>query len=465
VSTRDGPDTPIRPGGDTPGHRHDHHEEAQQHEQSVAPHVRRLRWRALRHRLRESLLFLPVLMVIASFLLAIALAELDRREAGPLPKALTFTPGVATTLLTTIAGATITTAGVVFSLLLLSLQLASGQFSPRVLRGFWRDRNGQVLIGLLLSTFAFCVIALTEIDASARRSPRYTVLFALLLTLASVIGIVIFLDRLSRAQYVGRIMQRVVRETLDLVAELPYGPHIGMQVAKPVPPPDVSALGPPFVVCAPADGWVQQISRRAVVGAVPDNSVVRLETRVGAYLTRDTPLATIWPVPPAEEQAHVARLVAEAVIVGAERSMQQDIDFGLRQLNDIALRALSPAVNDPTTAVETIHRIGSVMRPLLLVDLPAQSVCDEVGRVLLTPEDLDHGEYVRDAFDQLRIYAAPHPQVQQALVHTLRMLKSACAGRPGRERALAELDRQLALARAGSAKAGLLPEDLALVEE
>lgn len=404
-------------------------------------------------------------MVLAAFLLAITLAELDQRDVGPLPTALTFTPDVAITLLGTIAGAMITTAGVVFSLLVVSLQLASAQFSPRVLRGFWRDRNGQVLIGLLLSTFAFCVVALTEIDASARRSPRYTVLFALLLTLASVIGIVIFLDRISRAQYVGRIMQRVVEETLDLIAELPYGPHVGMQVGDPVPPPDVSPLGPPFVVRAPADGWLQQISRRAVVAAAPDNSVVRLETRVGAYLTRDTPMATIWPAPPAEERAQIARLLAQAVIVGAARTMQQDISFGLRQLNDIALRALSPAVNDPTTATEAIHRLGSVVRPLLLADLPAQSVRDDHGRVLLTPADLDHGEYIGEAFGQLRIYAAPHPQVQRALVQTLRMLKDACAGRPGRELALAALDRQLARAVAGSAMAHLLPEDLALVEE
>jgi uncharacterized membrane protein len=90
--------------------------------------------------------------------------------------------------------------------------------------------------------------------------------------------------------------------------------------------------------------------------------------------------------------------------------MQQDIDFGLRQLNDIALRALSPAVNDPTTAIEVTLRIGSIMRPLILAGLPAQSVRDEARRVLLTPFDLDHAEYIGHAFDQLRLYAAAHPR-------------------------------------------------------
>jgi uncharacterized membrane protein len=144
--------------------------------------------------------------------------------------------------------------------------------------------------------------------------------------------------------------------------------------------------------------------------------------------------------------------------------MQQDIDFGLRQLNDIALRALSPAVNDPTTATEVIVRLGSVMRPLLLADLPAQSLRDSQGRILLTPWDLDHTEYVHHAFDQVRIYAAPHPQVQTALVRTMRMLKLACLAVADREPVVTALEDQLRLAIHACTKAGVLPEDQARVE-
>ena len=203
-------------------------------------------------------------------------------------------------------------------------------------------------------------------------------------------------------------MARVAAETLQLVRELPYGLHIGMRVGQPLPAPGVDDAGEPLIVRSPGDGWVQQISRRAVIGAAPAGSVIRLETRVGAYLVRGTPVASIWP-PPADP-APAAALIRAAVILGPARTMQQDIDFGLRQLNDIALRALSPAVNDPTTAIEVILRIGSIMRPLILTELPAQSVRDEAGRVLLTPFDLDHTEYIAHAFDQLRVYAAAHPR-------------------------------------------------------
>jgi uncharacterized membrane protein len=433
--------------------------------------VARLRYRALRDQLRESLLFLPGLMFIVAVVLAIVFGKIDASiDQERVPAGLSLSSNVALTLLGTIAGGTITTAGVVFSLLVVSLQLASGQFSPRVLRGFYRDRYGQVLVGLLLATFAFCVLALGAIHTDSDRAPALVVGFALLLSLASVVAIVIYLDRISRSQYVGRIMERVVNETHQLIQELPYGKRIGVRVGEPVDPPDVDALGPCLVVRAPADGWIQQISKRGVLAAVPDGTVVRLETRVGAFLIRGTPLASVWPVP-ANAQG-TARLMAEAAILGPARSMQQDIDFGLRQLKDIGLRALSTDTNDPTTAVEVVVRLASIVRPLLLAELPAQSVRDPHGRILLTPYDLDHREYVRHAFNQIRTYAAPHPHVGLALVRCLRMLRTECGGvatAPGaettaRDAALAELDRQLRLAVEAGHRSGLAPDEIERLE-
>jgi uncharacterized membrane protein len=421
----------------------------------AARHVRRLRIRALRERFRESLLFLPVIMLVVASLASLGLGHLDARLAQRrLTFLFSFAPDTATSLLATIAGATITTAGVVFSLLVVSLQLASAQFSPRVLRGFWRDRFGQILIGLLLSTFAFCVLSLAQIDPHAEHAPTLGVATGLTLAVASVVFIVVYLDRISRQQYVGRILDRVTRETLDLVRELPYGPAIGMRVGEPVEAPDPATLGEGFVVGAPADGWVQQLSRRAFVESVPPGSVIRLETRVGAYVTRDQPLATVWPRPARAEQ--IAQRLRGAAVVGEARTMQQDTDFGLRQLNDVALRALSPAVNDPTTAVEVVLRVASVMRPLLRATLPDQAVRDAQDRVLLTPWDLDHAEYVQHAFGQLRTYGG-HPAVVLALARTLRMLADQCPeGSPAR----AELARQLDLTFEAARSSGMLAADL-----
>lgn len=430
----------------------------------ITRHLRRLRARAIGDQLRESLLFLPGLMLILSVVIAIVLGAIDKAHpAKSVPWTFAFTPGTASTLLGIVAGAVITTAGVVFSLLVVSLQLASGQFSPRVLRGFWRDRFGQVLVGLLLSTFAFCVLVLARLDPHAKRAPALSMMFALLLTLVSVIFIVVYLDRISRQQYVGRIVARIAEETLRLVRELPYGPHVGMRAGEVVPVQglDTDSLGERFIIRAASDGWVQQVSRRAVIASVPPGSVVRLETRVGGYLVRDSPLASLWPPP--SDPAAASTLLHAAVVVGPARTMQQDIDFGLRQLSDIALRALSPAVNDPTTAIEVVLRVGSIMRPLMLAELPAQAHRDQAGRILLTPYDLNHGEYIGHAFDQVRLYAADHPQVLAAIARTLRMLRGACLLAGDRPSVIADLDREIALTVA-TCGPGLLPEDRRRVE-
>jgi uncharacterized membrane protein len=345
----------------------------------------------------------------------------------------------------------------VFSLLVVSLQLASGQFSPRVLRTFWRDRMGQVLIGLLLAAFAFCVLALSQIDTKADRAPTVTMTCAIALALASILAIVGFLNRITRQQYVGRIMERIQLEAADLIKELPYGSSMGHRCGEPVAVPEPLDMGAALLVRSPADGWVQQVSHRAILAALPPGSTIRLETRVGSYLIRDEPLARIWPAPDLGTGRRLAQLIGEAVIIGATRTMQQDIDFALRQLNDIGLRALSPAVNDPTTAIEVILRVSSIMRPLLKAELPAQAQRDAAGRTLLTPWDLDHVEYVRHAYGQIRLYSGAHPQVALTLVRVLRMLRDIAAEDEGRASAVAELDRQLA-AVLDAAKRAALPD-------
>jgi uncharacterized membrane protein len=421
-------------------------------EELIEPHTRRLRARELANHLRESLLFLPMVLLVGAIIIEEIAAAADRRLRIADAAGFALPPDAAVTLLSTIAGATITTAGVVFSLLVVTLQLASGQFSPRVLRTFWRDRFGQVLIGLLLATFAFCVLALTQIDTSAQKAPVLTVFLSLLLAFASILAIVVYLNRITRQQYVGRIIEGIADETLQLIQARP--------VPKPVDPPDLASLGTPLVVSAASDGWVQQISPAAIVQATPPGSVVRVETRPGAYLAAGEPLATIWTPAgvelSAKQAGRVAAWVRHALIQGNARTMQQDIDFGLRQLNDIALRALSAAVNDPTTAIECVLRIASIMRRLVQTDLPAQAVRADGGRILLSPWELDHGEYVNHAFGQLRHYGAGHTQVALALVRSLCMLRSVST----QPTATVALDHQLELTMQACERAQLLPADL-----
>lgn len=217
-----------------------------------------LRVRSLANWVSESLLVIPCFMVLGAILLALTLARVDHAlDPDSVPEFLRLSPEATVSLLSTIAGATITTVGVVFSLMVVSMQLAGGQFSPRVLHTFFRERLGKVVVGLLAALFTYCVLALKALpsDLGERSAPvpHLTADAAVLLTLVSVLSLVVYLHRIARRQYVGGIIASITEETLRRVEELS---RAGRAMA-PAEPPDLSALGPPLVVPATKDGWVQ----------------------------------------------------------------------------------------------------------------------------------------------------------------------------------------------------------------
>ncbi len=198
-----------------------------------------------------------------------------------------------------------------------------------------------------------------------------------------------------------------------------------------------------------------------MLAAVPPGTTVRFDTPNGAYVHEGEPLVTLWPAP-ADVEAARNRLAA-TVVVANTRTMQKDVDFAIRQLVDIGLRALSSAINDPTTAVEVTLRLGSLLRKLFDTELPPRTVARAEGRVLLRPWDLSHDEYVAHAFDQLRQAAPSQSQVVATLLPVLRML-TVHAESSRRLQLVPVLqghsDRLLDAVR----QAGLHPEDLARLE-
>ncbi|KUI31475.1 DUF2254 domain-containing protein [Mycobacterium sp. GA-2829] len=378
----------------------------------------RLRREAALYRFRESLFALPALIVVAGFASAVALLVIDRMfrsDRWGLPVALQMRPGAAQELLAVLAGATITTAGVVFSLTVVSLQLASQQFSPRVLRTFIADRPAQAVIGLLVATFVYCVVVLWEVRDDDVTAPVLATGAAVVIAVSTVLAIIAFLDHLARGLQVGEVLRRVSEESEVVLAQLTREERREREH----PDVDVSTLGRAHEVFAPRDGWVTQASLDELFKAIPEGGILRLETRVGAYISEGQVLARVWP--PDEARDLNARIAA-AVYVGDVRTMQEDLDFGLRQLVDIGLRALSPAINDPSTAIEVVLRVGSTIRRLLLAGEAPTALSGPGDRVLLRPWDLSFDEYVGHAFDQLRFHGSREPEVAAALVRTLNML-------------------------------------------
>lgn len=379
-----------------------------------------VRVRAGAYAFRESLFLLPAVIVVGGAALAEAVWAIDR--STPPGNDSLLTPGMSTNaaiwLLSVVAGAMITTAGVVFSLTVVSLQLASSQFSPRVMRSFIRDRLSQCVVGLLVATFVYCVLVLRHLNgAPADPAPPLSMTVAVALTMGTVLLIIAHLNHLAHRLQVGQVVRSIAREGQAVTDTVLARGDAEEAVSAPSAAP---ATEHRHVVRATRDGWVTQAGSAAILAAVPPGTVVRLDTRTGAYLHDGEALATVWPAP--ARPAVTDRRLHAVVAVSGIRTMQEDIDFAVRQLVDIGLRALSSAVNDPTTAVEVVLRLGSLLRRLLAADLPPATVRGPGGRVLLRPWELDHTEYVDHAFDQLRRLAPDQPQVAAALLRTLRML-------------------------------------------
>lgn len=426
----------------------------------MAQHVGRT-WRlwivSVRDSFAESLFLHPALIMLAGIALAVGATMLDDTlgHDAELPLTLAMSSNAATWLLATVAGAMITTVGVVFSLTVVSLQLASDQFSPRVMRSFIRDRLSQQVIGLLVGTFFYCVLVLPNVSGEASDpAPQISLTIAILLTLVTVVGIIIHLDHLAHGLQVGNVARLITREGEGVARALDTVPA-GLQAVDLSDYRDIPRDA--AVIPAPGSGWISQVDNHRLLHAAPPGAVVRMETRVGAYIHAGEALLTVWPAPPERSQ----RELAAAVEVSDTRRMLQDVDFAVRQLVDIGLRALGPDVNDPATAVEVILRLGSLLRTVLATPLPPPALQDGEGRVLVQPWNLSHGEYIAHGFDQLRQGCINHTEVAAAMLRVLRMLKTHVR-EEGRPELVPDLENQMRMLLESLAeRPGLHPADLA----
>lgn len=423
-----------------------------------------LRLRSLAERLRGSLFYVPALYVVGAVALAWLASWMDARLAGRLrdnPLLLTASADSARAVLATIAAATITVAGISFSVTVVAVQLAASQFSPRVLRGFLRDRFSQNIIGIEVGTFAYCLLILTTTTRDPEAGPSLTrelpLTVAVVLAMVAIIGIVAFIDHSARSMQVGQLMRSITHETRERLAGL-FPEHVAGAAGPTAEATRVAAPDAPgHAVRAASEGWIQQLDTHALLRAVPPGSIMRLEVRVGSFTVAGSRVATVWPVP--EEPDAVDQRVQDAMALGATRTMQQEVAFGLRQLVDIGLRALSPGVNDPTTAYEALAHLEAILADLLRRDLPPTVAVDDEDRRLHRPRELDHADYVRRAFEQFRAAASNQPGVCLAIVQALGRLAELleAAGLGDRTTALRE---QARLTVQGLEAGTALPEDV-----
>lgn len=414
---------------------------------------------AFTDRLRSSLFFVPMLCVLGGILIGEAMLLLDTRVTGISPR-LTATVESARTVLTTVAGATLTFAGIAFSVSLLLISLASSQYSPRVVHGMFRDPFNKRVMGFVIGTFTYCLVVLRAVRGSLAETgeaivPSVSILLAVVLGIASVLSIVAFINHAAHSMDVSKILHRVTDEVLSQARTAWPEPVSDPSSEE----PEVEPQGLPHgaeVVRISQHGWIQNVDYDQLMAALPPGSRARLEVFAGQYAIQNTPLCHIFPPP--RDPAGTDDAVRAAVMVGETRTLQQDVAYGVRQLADVALKAVSPGINDPTTAHDAISHLGTVLSDLLRREPPAQRLSDPDGRELLIPHATTHQQLVELAFDEIRIASATQPTVLIYLLDVLHQVEQSLADL-ARSSTVRSLRRQAELIRAMNEDADGLESD------
>jgi uncharacterized membrane protein len=411
--------------------------------------------------LRLSLWFVPSVAAVVALAVALGLAQVTPSQDEPLGR-LPWPADVqaASTVLQVIATATITVTSLTFSLVVVALQLASQQFSPRLLREFARDWVIQAVLAVLVSTFVFSLTILMALDSS-EPAPKVATVVAFLLGLLSVAALLTFLGHIVRALRIDTMMVAVHGETVDTMEQS----YPSVHEPEPRRPHDVVDTGGGTLLPARRSGFVKVIQpARLVRAAAEADAVLWMMIRPGDHLVEGTPVGIAYrrdgtQVSPAQAE-RLTEAILQAVELGYERTAEQDTALGLRQLVDIAVKALSPGINDPVTAAHAVGYLSDLLVRLQSRRLGPQVHSDDDDTQRLVLPDRDARYYLDLACGQIRRYGRREPTV---LVALLRMLRDVAVAAPD-DQHRDEIRRQSALIVAEMSE-DLHPEDVASVHD
>ena len=363
-------------------------------------------------RLHSSFWFLPSVMAVCAMATAIFLILLGSLEASRFgwidEWTYAFGPESARAILSAIAGSMITVAGVTFSMTMLTLQLASSQFGPRMLRNFMRDRGNQIVLGTFLSTFVYCLLVLASVRGSANSVfvPVIAVTFGMILAVASLATLIYFIHHIATSIRIESILSKLAVEARKTVERVfPEHGH----TSAPVPEKLMAEVLPPAFdhdcrsVVASVGGYIQSINLDGLRQVASDNDlVVRVEARVGDFVPGSGAIVVAFPYGRVSDA--VADDLSNAFSFGDERTPDYDIEFSLRRIVEIAQRALSPGINDPTTALYCLDRLGEVLGLLADRWFPSGRIPDQDMKLRVVFDPMTFAELACPAFAAIARY-------------------------------------------------------------
>ena len=348
-------------------------------------------------------------------------------------------PQVAQVILGGIAASIMTVVSIVFAILLMTLTLASMQFSPRIIVSFSRDRVTQWTLGIFLGTFSYCMAALPAARSVPYPfSPVATVFGAMVLALACVTLLLFFIHHISHAISVNFIVDRIAAETEAVIDEIMPRPRTfppRMEVGFTNP------LSGEAAVLSVESGYIRFIDTKRLVEMAKSHRVaVQVLRRVGHFAPAGVPLLRVSKPERLSPERRVE--LARMFDIGPSRTLQQDIEYGVLQIVDIALKAISPAVNDPTTAINCVDQLSRILIRFADREAPASVLYDLPGVVRAQIPWIEFDPLLSSAFDQIRHYAKGDIAVSLRLLRGLGDI-AMCTPDPAIHRALVELGRRV----------------------
>ena len=375
-----------------------------------------MRREALREYAEGALWVMPFTAGVLALLLANVLVGLEPADEGLLGwLAFQGSADDARAMLLAITGTVVTVIALVLGLSVVALQLTSTQYSPRLLRNFLRDRPNQVALSVFLATFAYCGALLFSVGVGPEPEvyPRVAVNIAVVMLFASMAMVVYFADHLSHSLQVEAIMRRVEGEALAVIRSSPTD----VELDPPVPPE--------WAVQIPAgsSGYVQTTHPELLLPLAIEHRVgIALTTGVGQHIAEGSPIALVWTPRPDDPDPDLAAFRAAFDVdvgIGFERTRQQDSAFGIRQLVDVAVKALSPAVNDPYTAVQAIHHMTVIFGAMARRPLGPRVARDPDGPAVVVVPSRVFGQYLAKMCGLVRRYGSSEPNVMTALLRLM----------------------------------------------
>jgi uncharacterized membrane protein len=379
-------------------------------------------WR--REVLRTSLWFVPALEVVGAIALFAGTLTADRaayRGDFALPGwVISGSADAARQVLTTIAAAIITVVGVVFSIILVTLTLASTQFGPRMLRNFIRDRGTQVTLGTFVATFVYSVLVLASIGTGSHGDfvPHIGVTVTFGLMVADLAVLIYFIHHTAISIQLPQVIASIAADLADAIKEQGSGntePHArsGPSALELL---NRAELGG-GVLLAPGSGYVQFIKHQNLVRLAREaDAVISLEHRPGHFVVRGHRFATVWPP---EAAPLISKALGRAHIVGPHRTLTQDVSFGIDQLVEIATRALSQAINDTFTVLTCIDWLGENLCKIVTGWHPARVHRDSEGFIRVIAAEPAYDRLVQRSFEKIRQASLGMPAVMIRMLDAL----------------------------------------------